>query len=132
MNFAEKMFAGDKVLSHFGAELIEVGDGIAHVRMTITEDMVQAHGTCHGGIIYTLADATFGVACNSGSVPAVAQHCSISYLKPAQIGDILSIKVQKRTEVGRTGLYDGTILQNDSTPIAEFRGHSRSSPPRKS
>ena len=33
--------------------------------MTVREDMVNGWGSCHGGILATLADSAFAVACNS-------------------------------------------------------------------
>ncbi len=33
--------------------------------MTITDDMSNGHGNCHGGYIFTLADSAFAFACNS-------------------------------------------------------------------
>lgn len=131
MDNAQKMFAGDNVLQSLAAKLVFAGDNQAHIKLVVTENMLQGHGTCHGGVIYTLADAAFGVACNSGESVAVAQHCSISYLKPAMLGDELSIKVTCRSQMGRTGIYDGTVIANGAKTIAEFRGHSRSLPAKK-
>lgn len=124
------MFNGDIVMQDYGAELLAVGDGTATVRLAIGERMVQAHGTCHGGVLFALADATFGVACNTGPDPAVAQHCLISYLAPGKVGDVLTVTVERRSQVGRTGIFDGTITAGDGKAVAEFRGVSRTLPTR--
>lgn len=128
---AKRMFEGDALMRQFGATLDDVGDGAATLSLTVGENMVQAHGTCHGGSIFALADAAFGVACNSGEHPAVAQQCSISYLRPANVGDMLTVRIARRSESGRTGVYDGSVVTGDGTLIAEFRGISRSLPPRR-
>ena len=124
------MFDGDRMLTDFGAELVEVGDGFATIRMTLDARFVQAHGTAHGGVLFTLADGAFGVACNTGPNPAVAQHCTISYLAPAQVGEELTVAVRRNKQTGRTGIYDGTIVTGDGKDIAEFRGISRTLPKR--
>ena len=93
--------------------------------MVLGERMVQAHGTAHGGILFTLADGAFGVACNTGPGPAVAQHCTISYLAPARAGETLTVRVARSKQAGRTGIYDGTIVAEAGREIAEFRGISR-------
>lgn len=128
---ARRMFEGDALMRQFGATLDSVGDGAATLSLTVGESMVQAHGTCHGGTIFALADAAFGVACNSGEHPAVAQQCSINYLRPANAGDRLTVEIIRRSESGRTGVYDGSVVTGEGTLIAEFRGISRSLPPRK-
>lgn len=127
---ARTMFEGDALMHQFGAELVSTGSGTAMLSLTVADTMVQAHGTCHGGTIFALADAAFGVACNSGEHPAVAQHCSISYLRPARIGDRLTVEIARRSETGRTGIYDGSVTDQDGALIAEFRGIARSLPPR--
>jgi len=127
---ARHMFEGDALMRQFGASLDNLGDGAATLSLTVGDNMVQAHGTCHGGTIFALADAAFGVACNSGPHPAVAQQCSINYLRPANVGDRLTVEIARRSESGRTGVYDGSVVTRDGRLIAEFRGISRSLPPR--
>lgn len=127
---AQRMFDGDALMRSFGAELDDLGDGTATLSLTVADNMVQAHGTCHGGTIFALADAAFGVACNSGEHPAVAQQCSINYLRPANVGDRLTVKVASRSESRRTGVYEGSVVTGDGTLIAVFREISRSLPPR--
>ena len=55
----------------------------------------------------------------------VAQHCSITYLSPAQRGDRLTAQAIERQRAGRSGLYDVAVTREDGTPIAESRGHAR-------
>ena len=51
-------------------------------RTGVTETMVNGHGICHGGFIFSLADSAFAFACNSHGEHAVAQHCAITFLRP--------------------------------------------------
>ena len=125
---ARRMFDGDVLMRRLGAALVSCGDGTAELSMTVADWMVQAHGTCHGGALFALADDAFGVACNGGEGPAVAQHCSISYLRPADVGDTLTARVERRSQSGRSGIYDGSVLDRDGVLIAEFRGISRNVP----
>ena len=106
------------MLTDFGAELVEVGEGFATIRMTLGARSVQAHGIAHGGALFTLADGAFGVACNTGPNRAVAQHCTISYLAPAQVGEELTVAVRRNKQTGRTGIYDGTIVTGEGRDIA--------------
>ena len=65
------------------------GPGEAALSMVVTEAMTNGHGIGHGGFIFLLADTAFAYACNSYNQRCVAQHCSISYLKPAGEGSRL-------------------------------------------
>ena len=122
---ARRVLATDQAAQQLGITLESAEPGHARLAMVVRDDMTQGHGTCHGGATFTLADTAFAVACNSHDEKAVAQHCSISYLAPAQVGNRLLAHAVERSRRGRSGLYDVTICRDDGTIIAEFRGHSR-------
>ena len=122
---ADGMWADDLASRSLGMELLDVGPGRSTIAMTITTTMVNGHGNCHGGYIFTLADSAFAFACNSYNQRTVAQHCSITYIVPAMLGDRLVARAEERSRSGRSGIYDITVTRVDGTVIAEFRGHSR-------
>ncbi len=122
---ADAMWAQDATSRDAGMQLISVEPGEASLAMAVTETMVNWHDTCHGGYIYLLADTAFGYASNSRNRRMVAQHCSISYLTPAQRGDRLTAHATERQRSGRSGIYDVVVNRADGTVIAEFRGHAR-------
>ncbi len=122
---ADAMWPDDRAAQSIGISLDEVGPGHATLSMRVRDDMVNGHGTCHGGFIFALADSAFAYACNSANERAVAQHCSISFLRPAQLGHKLIAIAQERSRAGRSGVYDITVRTGDGTPVAEFRGNSR-------
>jgi acyl-CoA thioesterase len=122
---AEIMWAEDSASRGLGMELVAVGPGTAELAMAVRSDMVNGHGICHGGFIFTLADSAFAFACNSYDQRVVAAHCAVTFLAPARLGDRLTAKGVERRRFGRNGIYDITVTRDDGTPIAEFRGHSR-------
>ena len=122
---AEAMWADDKASQSLGMSLEDIRPGKAVLAMRITDTMVNGHGICHGGFIFTLADSAFAFACNSHNQRAVAQHCMVSYLQPARLGDRLLAVATERTKEGRNGMCDVTVTRADGTRIAEFRGFSR-------
>jgi acyl-CoA thioesterase len=81
---------------------------------------------CHGGVTFTLADSAFAFACNSRNQATVAQHNSITYITPANLGDTLIATAREVSLVGKSGIYDVTVSNQDGSVIAEFRGSSRS------
>lgn len=120
-----KMFDHDALMQKLGGILIATETNTATASLLIREDHLQGHGTCNGAVIFALADAVFAVACNTGEYPAVGQHCNISYLKPAKLGDTLTAQATLRAEAGRSEIYDVSISNQNQQLVAEFRGISR-------
>jgi len=124
----EAMWAGDAASRSLGMELVEVAAGRAVVRMTVRDDMVNGHGLCHGGLVASLADSAFALACNSRGVSTVAAGFDITFLRPSRTGDVLEATAQERTLQGRSGIYDVTVRCR-GVVVAELRGRSRALPP---
>ena len=122
---AEAMWAEDRASIGLGMRLDEVAPGRARLSMTITDAMANGHGICHGGFIFALADSAMAFAVNPRGEPAVVQHASISFIRPAQVGDILVADATERMHAGRSGIYDVRVSTANGDLVAEFRGHSR-------
>jgi acyl-CoA thioesterase len=118
------MFERDAASQRLGIELIEAEKGQATVRMTITREMVNGHGTAHGGFVFLLADTAFACACNSHGPIAVAAGADVTFLRPARQGDLLEARAHERSTSGRSGIYDVTVSRGGEV-VAEFRGRSR-------
>jgi acyl-CoA thioesterase len=122
---AAAMWAEDRASQGQGMRLERVGPGTAAMSMVVQEHMTNGHGLCHGGFIFALADSTFAFACNSYDQRAVAQHCSITFLRSARLGERLLAEAVEVHRGGRSGLYDVTVRTEDGGVVAAFRGHSR-------
>jgi acyl-CoA thioesterase len=103
----------------------EVREGYARIRMKLQDDMLNGHRIGHGGMIFALADTAFAYACNSRNENTVAQSASISFLAPAQPGDILIAEARELSRSGRNGVYHVSVRTADGRVIAEFTGLSR-------
>jgi len=121
---AEVMWADDRASQAMGMAIEAIAPGHALLAMTVTAQMVNGLGLCHGGYIFSLADSAMAFACNSHNERAVAQHCSISYLRPAKLGMRLVAAARELSRAGRTGVIDVSVT-GDGAVIAEFRGSSR-------
>jgi acyl-CoA thioesterase len=122
---AEAMWANDDASKWLGLSLDAVGPGTATMSLTVERQHTNGHDICHGGFIFTLADSAFAFACNSYNQIAVAQHNTISFLRPGKLGDRLTAEARELTRSGRSGLYDVRVTDQDGHVIAEFRGASR-------
>ncbi len=122
---AQRMWAEDAVRKSLGMQLVSVEPGRAVLTMTVGDAMLNGHGLCHGGTIFTLADSAFAFASNSYDQRTVAAHCSITFVNSARLGDRLVARAIERQRSGRSGIYDVSVAREDGTVIAEFRGLSR-------
>ena len=104
--------------------LLEGRAGHVRMSMRVTEAMLNAQQICHGGLIFTLADTSFGYASNSHNQRAVAASCSIEFLAPAQVGDELTAEASEVAHSGRTRIYDVRVTNQREEVIAVFRGKS--------
>ena len=123
---AKAMWADDQACRDLGMRILRVAPGEAELSMPVEARMVNGHGICHGGYIFTLADSAFAYACNSFNRRAVAQSNTITYLRPAKLGDRLTARGVQTTSAGRSGITDVTVFDQEGRVIAVFRGLSRS------
>jgi acyl-CoA thioesterase len=86
--------------------------------------MINGVKITHGGMIFTLADASFAFACNSRNQRAVAANCSIEFLRPSQLGDVLTATATEQAVSGRNGVYDVRVEDQAGQTVALFRGKS--------
>ena len=126
---AEQMWRGDEASRRLGIELGPVSPGCATAVMTVRPDMVNGHGTCHGGFLFLLADTAFAFACNTHGPPVVAAGADVTFLAPVREGEQLVATAVERVLAGRSGLYDVTVRRGDDV-VLEFRGRSRAVPSR--
>jgi len=121
---AESMFSRDQASQQLGMKIISVAPGRAVLTMTVDNRMVQGHGACHGGYLFTLADSAFAFSCNTYDKATVASGCTIEYVNPAKEGDLLTATAQELSRGNRTGVYDITITNQNQQVVAYFRGKS--------
>ncbi|MCW8835071.1 MAG: hydroxyphenylacetyl-CoA thioesterase PaaI [Rhodospirillales bacterium] len=127
---AERVMAAiaerDRLYVNMGMETVAVEPGGVTIRMTIRDDMLNGLDICHGGSIFSLADVAFAAACNNRNHNMVAFSCTVSFLRAARVGDVLTATARETMREGRNGIYDITVTDQNGHIIAEFRGQSRS------
>ncbi len=121
----EQMWREDAASRMLGMQVVQVGPGCATVSMTVREDMINGWDVCHGGLVASLADSAFAVACNSHGTVTVAAGFDVTFVAPAKLGDHLVASAVERSRRGRSGLYDVTVRRSgDGEVVAELRGRS--------
>jgi len=101
-----------------------IAPGEAEVLMTITKQMLNGFGMCHGGVIFALADTAFAHACNNQNKANVAMDCRIDYLRPCFEGDNLVATARRKHSGKNSGLYEVVITNQKDKEVAFFQGRS--------
>ena len=121
---AQAMWSRDHAAQALGIRIESVGPGQSSLLMDVRQDMLNGHGMCHGGMIFSLADTAFAYACNAYNQTTVASACAIDYLAPARKGETLRAIASERSLARRTGVYDILVQDTTGRQIALFRGKS--------
>ena len=126
--FAKTMWNNDQASAWFGMRIDEIDEGFAMLSLTVEKKHTNGHGICHGGVTFALADSAFAFACNSRNQSTVAQHNTISYTTPVKLGDVLIATAKEISLIGRNGIYDVEVTNQEGLTVAQFRGYSRAIP----
>lgn len=122
---ADKLWSGDRTSRMLGIRRESIAPGTATVSMVVGDNMVNGLDMAHGGLMFTLADVAFALACNTRNAVAVGNFCSVHFLRPASRGDRLIATARESLLDGRNGIYDVTVSDEAGRPVIEFRGHSK-------
>lgn len=110
-----------------GIEIIERSSVRAVAEMVVRGDQLNAHGICHGGVLFLLADTAMAHASNAAA-SAVASHAEIDFLEPVPPGARLRATAALRRRRRKLALWDVAVelVDDDGVrrPVAEFRGRT--------
>lgn len=121
----DKLLEADTCSSALGLEVLELDARYAVVRMIIRDDMVNGHGVCHGGMIFTLADTCSAFACNSENESSLLSSAQIELFRPVLLGDELTATAKAVNQGKRKGVYDVSVRNQHDLLVAVFRGQSQ-------
>ena len=121
---ADFLLERDQMSRTLGMKIVQVGPGHATLSMLVRADMVNGHGTCHGGALFAFADAAFAFACNTYNAITVAAGAAIDFLLPARQGDELTAAAREVWRSRRSGIYDVAVINQKGECVALFRGRS--------
>lgn len=125
---SDAMWPHDRATQWLAIERIAIGPGTATMRMAVQPHMLNGHGTCHGGLITTLADSAFAFACNTYNDVTVAAGFDVNLIAAPRAGDVLTATATEVAKTRRTGIYDVDVRDQNGRRIATFRGRSQTLP----
>jgi acyl-CoA thioesterase len=118
----EHMMENDFFSQWMGVEVLDVKEGYSKIRMTIRKEMVNGFGILHGGLPFSLADSAFAFACNNRNNLSVALDVTITFMKPVNIGDVLTAEANEVHNGRSTGVYLISVTNQRSEQVALFKG----------
>jgi len=121
-NVISHVFGRDLFSQWLGIEVLEIREGYAKTKMTVRKEMINGLGIVHGGIAFSLADSTFAFACNNRNQLSVALDTSINFLKPINVGDVITAESREIHNGKSTGLYQIEIMNQHDHVVALFKG----------
>jgi len=120
----DKMLANDKFSAWLGLQVDKIDTGYCKLHYTVKQDMLNGFGSIHGGILFSAADSAFAFACNSHGILSVALDVTISYTRPAKVGEVLTVEAKELNLTNKTGLYDIITSNEKGELVCVFKGTS--------
>ncbi len=118
----EKLFTSDAWVDGSGAELVEWDGGRAVFRLTPGARHCNFVGGVHGGVLFSLADAALGVACNAWGRVCLALTVEIQFLSAPVAGEALVATAVERSRTRRTAAYAVDVVSEaDGALRASFQ-----------
>ncbi len=114
-------FEGDLFARHCGIEIIDVQPGYARAQMTLQPFHMNGVNVAQGGAIFTLADLTFALACNSHGTVAVAINVNITFMKAARSG-VLTAEAREVTKNPKLSACRIDVTDDQGDIVAVFEG----------
>jgi len=111
----------DAFVRFLGARCVHAGPGMAVVHMTVGAQHINFNDTCHGGVLFSLADSAFGLASNSHGRLAAAVDAHIGFIAPVRAGEDLVATARELNRSNRIGTYRVDVCRGDDL-VAAFTG----------
>lgn len=117
------MMTNDSFSQWLGISIIEIKSGYAKLQMTIRSNMLNGHGTAHGGISYSFADSALAFASNSHGKKAVSIETSISHTLPIIEHDTILAIAKEESCSHKIAVYTINVYRaSDNKTVALFKG----------
>ena len=113
---AKNIFNSDQFAKNtVGVEIIEVRPNYAKCMLKIEDRHRNLAGNVMGGVLFTLADFTFGVAVNTEEMITVTASANIDYLSPLK-GDTLYAETKCRKN-GKNVCFFQVLIRDENKKI---------------
>lgn len=105
----DAVFRGGALTRTLGITLVDWAPGRATARLDPRPAVANIAGSVHGGVLYTLADYAFEVACNSYGRLCVALDVSVHHASAAPLYEPVVAEAVEVSRSGRVASYRITV-----------------------
>ncbi len=106
-----------------GITCTKAGAGHATARLLLASQHLNFNGSCHGGVLFALADTAFGLAANSHGKIAAGIDAHITYQCAPRCGDALEARAVEVSRSRKLAVYRVDLARcSDNAAICSFTG----------
>lgn len=125
LEISQAMLSREGLGPSWGVEVRSASTERVTVALRTTNEMANGFGMVHGGVIFALADSAFAYAANSQNELSVGQSATIEYVRPAQIGEVLTATAEITADHGRSAVYRIFVNNERGEIVAVAQARSR-------
>jgi LAO/AO transport system kinase len=118
----QRLAASDPFAQWLGITCTQAGAGHAAVALTLAANHLNFNGSCHGGVVFAVADTAFGLASNSHGAVAAGIDAHITYQQPAFEGDTLLARAVEVSRSRKLAVYRVDVTLGNGAPVSSFTG----------
>ncbi len=122
LRYAAEVVGGDPFSRFLGIIVEEARDSYARVSLKLKPEYCNSAARSHGGIIFSVADQAFAIACNSRGYSAFAAEMKINYFEATRAGDTVSAEAKPIDIRKRISLWNIEVRNQDSSLVAVAHG----------
>jgi len=112
----------DRFSQMMGIKLVEWKVGKVITEITVGKDHLNFNGTCHGGVLFAVADTAFGLASNSHGIISAGIDVHMVYPAAAREGDKLCATAIEASRSRRLATYRVEVTRQDGEVVGLFTG----------
>lgn len=116
------MMKNDAFSQWMGVQVLDVSEGSCSIHIALSAAMLNGFYIAHGGIAYSLSDSALAFAANAHGNKCVSIETSISHVRPAVKGDILTAKAVEKHRGKTIGIYEVVVSNQLDKIVALFKG----------
>ena len=121
-DLAQRLAHADPLAADLGVEYLAAGAGHATLRLQVVRRHLNFMNTCHGGVIFALADCAFALAANSHGAVAAAIDAHITYQIAVVAGDTLTATAQELSRSNKLAVHRVDVTRQDGALVSTFTG----------
>ena len=120
----KKLVEKEKFRKFLGIEIVKIEKGYALVKLKVKDNFTNIYNFTHGGVIFSLADEAFELACNSRGFIEYGLNVNISYQKSSNIGDTIFAEAKFVSESRKVAIYQIKIYNDKNEILATCQAMS--------